>query len=193
MKTSTSHYIFLILSGCVASVSEAWAQSKPSPIVLAPPPVPPRPAPIDLATRMLDPLKVRAVMAAYEAWKQGGGGAEYFPGLIFIGGRPSLMLISDRNESLASQLRRKTAIVRACEFLLAAGSFDIASICIVEADRQRPGARPSTPPRTSSVTRNSFEVAAKNAGNTSDLTGALAAAKLSETAINRICNDIGVR
>ena len=157
------------------------------------PEIPPTPQPVDLANQLIDPAKKQAVMSAHDAWKKDRGGHEFFSGLTFVGGRPIIMLITDQNESLPAQARRKAAIVGACEFLLDSSAFDTVSICVVEMIRSQNANLRSQTIRTTQVPRYNFEAAARNFGRSSDLRAAIAAAKVDEAAVYQICTQLGIR
>ena len=154
------------------------------------PRLPPQAPPEDIATRAINPAVRARVDAAHGSWKATSGGAEFQPGLNYVGGRPILMLVTRTGESGLIQSRRTNAIVSACEFLLDTGAFDRAVICVVEFD---PNGSATPAARNTEISREHFEASAKTAGKSTDLKAALAKVRGDAAAIGAICADLGIR
>lgn len=118
------------------------------------------------------------------------GGVEFFPSLTYVAGRPVLMLITDPKEPSSVLDRRQSALVKACEFLLADGAFDRAVICVVESDAPRGKVNRN---RNTEVRRDRFRAAVKGAGKSDDLPEALAAVRTRMTHVRQVCEQLGLR
>ena len=127
--------------------------------------------------------------AALENWKTAESGAAFAPGLTYVNGKPALMLVTSSTEPAATKLNRKRAIVTACDFLLDAGAFDEATICVVTSEKN--GKSPAAA-KNYRVKRAQFEQAATQAGKSANAKDAVKKARNDDALVGDICAALGI-
>lgn len=127
--------------------------------------------------------------AALEGWKGVGGGAAFSPGLTYVSGKPALMLVTSNGESESTKLNRKRAIVTACDFLLDAGAFDEATICVVSTD---PHGKHAVAAKNTRVTRAQLEQTFVQSGKAANAKDGIKKARTDDALVGEICTALGI-
>jgi hypothetical protein len=145
----------------------------------------------DLSAQSTDvPSALRATLeSAHTAWKKDGG-AEFKSGLTYVQGVPTLMVISTPAEPSDKKMRRKRSLVAACEFLLEDQAFSSAMICVVEADSRDPKKQTVS---NVEVRRGNYQEAVKQAAKVSDLKEAGKKAKETDSVVETVCAELGIK
>jgi hypothetical protein len=126
---------------------------------------------------------------AHAAWKKDGG-TEFKSGLTCVQGVPTLMVITTLGEAADKKVRRKRSIVSAFEFLLDDGTFSRATICVVETDPKNPKAQKIS---NVEVRRGNYQEALKKAAKVNDLKEAGKKAKETDSIVESVCTDLGIK
>lgn len=135
------------------------------------------------------PAMRQTLDTAHGAWKKDGG-AEFESGLTYVKGVPTLMVITSSGEPSDKKIRRKRSIVSACEFLVDDATFAKAMICVVEADEQDPKKQTVF---NFEVRRGNYQEAIKKAAKVSDLKEAGRKAKETDSVVESVCADLGIK
>jgi hypothetical protein len=122
-------------------------------------------------------------------WKQLDGGGEYHSSLSYMKGKPVMMIITAATEDGVRKEHRKGAIVQACGFLLDAGAFEQAIICVVEVDLAKPDKQRV---RNNQVTRGTFQAAVRKITKADEVKDALRKAKNERGHSEAICAELGI-
>lgn len=131
---------------------------------------------------------MEATGRAHAAWKRDGG-EEFHSGLVYANGTPLLMLVTAKGEAADRALRRKRAIVLACDFLLDETAFGEAGVCVVEFDPKKPREQTLT---NYKLRRADFQNAARKAGQTDNVKSAAQKARTDDVVTQKICAELGV-
>lgn len=131
----------------------------------------------------------QTVDTAHAAWKKAGG-AEFKSGVTYVQGETTFMVITTPGEAADKKVRRKRAIVAACEFLLDDGTFSKVAICVVEVDARNPENQKVT---NFEVRRGNYQEAIKKAARVEDIKEAGRKAKETDSIMESVCTDLGIK
>ncbi|HEX2853532.1 MAG TPA: hypothetical protein VHO24_09855 [Opitutaceae bacterium] len=126
---------------------------------------------------------------AHAAWKKDGG-SEFGSGLTYVQGVPTLMVITAPGETAHKKLRRKRTLVSACEFLLDDAAFSKATICVIEADPRDPKKQTVV---NVEVRRGNYQEALKKAAKVGDVKEAGRKAKETDSIVESVCTELGLK
>lgn len=182
-------FVSLAFGETAATTSKSGSDIAPPPFVNVPGQNDKAISTVDAATEAISKELRQSIAKSHETLKTTGGGAEFRPALNYVAGKPIVMLVAPKTESVEVKFRRLNVITKTMGIILDDAAFDQGTISVLSYNPLKPTEQTV---RNYTITRAQFQAAAKKVGKTDTAKDAINKISSDDETMQKVCAELGI-